>query len=39
MELWEFMLSKMLESFGSANCAKHGVLDVVFISEHRIDNI
>jgi len=39
VELWEFMLSKMLESFGSASCAMHGVLDVVFVSEYRIDNI
>jgi len=39
VESWEFMLSKMLESFGPASCAMHGVLDVVFVSEYRIDNI
>ena len=39
MELWEFMLSKMLESFGPASCAIHGVLDVVFVLEYWIDNM
>jgi hypothetical protein len=39
VELREFMWSKMLESFGSASCAMHGVLDVVSVFEYRIDNI